>query len=61
MMNRSKQELLTLEQAHRFIARLVADGQTAYLPIFERLDRELEARAAEERLIAKACQVATQK
>ena len=57
----TRKKRLTLEEAHRFIARLIADGQTTYLPIFERLDREMESQTEKERLIAKACQVAAQK
>lgn len=61
MANMHKHEELSLEEARRFIAQLIADGQTAYLPIFERLEKELEAKAGRDRLLARALSVANQK
>ena len=49
---------LSIEGAHQFVAMLIADGQPAFLPIFERLEKELEERAENDHLLAKAIAVA---
>jgi len=54
----SKLKELNLEEAHHFIARLIAHGESAYLPIFERLERELEENIKRKRLLAKALEIA---
>ena len=53
--------LLTLSEAHQFMAELVAAGHHVYLPIFERLDQEMAAQAASQSLIDKARMIAAQK
>jgi len=52
-----------LTAAHEFVARMVSerpDGH-AYLPLFERLERELEALAAQESAIERARRVSREK
>ena len=53
--------ILTLQEAHQFIAELVAAGHHAYLPIFERIETELEKQSRQENLIDRARLLAAQK
>ena len=52
---------ITLAAAHRFIAELVAAGGQVYLPIFERLEEELQHQSMQHRLLDKARLIAAQK
>ncbi len=56
-------DLARLTAAHEFVAEMVAsrpDG-AVYLPLFERLERELEAVAAQEAAIDRARRVARER
>ena len=52
---------LTLQEAHQFMAELIAAGNHAYLPIFKRLEEELEKQSQEQSLIDRARLMAAQK
>lgn len=47
-----------IERGMKFVARCVADGGTVYLPIFERLERELAAIDRTESAIERAKRMA---
>lgn len=47
-----------IERGMKFVARCVADGGTVYLPIFERLERELAAFDRTESAIERAKRMA---
>ena len=52
--------LSDLRQAYRVAAQLVAKDGDKYLPLFERLDQEIEAREHQENIKAKAFKIAKQ-
>ncbi len=47
-----------LQEAYRMAANLVAKGGDDYLPIFERLDKEMQERQYKETMKARALEVA---
>lgn len=59
--SRDFSHLLSLSEAHSFLAFLVANGRHEYLPIFERLEIEIQAKQRQDLLIERAKQVAHQK
>lgn len=52
---------ITLPEAHQFLAEMVAAGHHVYLPIFQRLERELADQQINRVLIDRARQIAAQK
>lgn len=56
-------DISRLAAAHEFVAQMVADRPdgAAYLPLFERLEKELEAVAAQESAIERARRVARER
>ena len=49
-----------LRKAHAFLAHLVANVSEAYLPVFERLDREVERLEQKRSAVEKAREIAAQ-
>ena len=58
LQNNSK---VTLSQAHHYIADLIANGNYEYLPIFERLENELQFEQQRTALLKRAHQVSSSK
>ncbi|WP_176214430.1 hypothetical protein [Roseovarius sp. A-2] len=56
-------DLARLAAAHEFVAAMVADRPdgAAYLPLFERLEKELEAVAAQESAIERARRISKER
>lgn len=55
------QRKISLDEAYQFIAALISSGHHVYLPIFDRLDKELAKTEAQLTLIEKAQLIASQK
>jgi len=49
-----------LRQAYQIAAQMVAEGGDEYIPLFERMDKEMEMRQDKRRIRAKALEVAKQ-
>ena len=56
--NGDKVTLSDLRKAYQVAAQLVAKDGDKYLPLFERLDQEIEAREHQENIKAKALEIA---
>ena len=53
-----KVALSDLRQAYKIAAQLVAKDGDKYLPLFERLDKEMQSREKKEKIKAKALEIA---